>query len=203
MMKSIPSYLALSVALLLCLLGPAQAQTGETPLQQGDQVRITITGVPAGDQQSMALQTYIVSNEGTIRLQHLKSEVRAQGLTPTALARTLEASYKASKIYTNPAINISRNETGTSIQTVTVSGNVKLGGSAAFRPSMRIIDAIADKGGPDDFANMKAVKLIRGQKTQVLDLSNISAHPERNVQLKPGDLIMVPASGMNPFKKNN
>jgi protein involved in polysaccharide export with SLBB domain len=203
MMKSITAYFALSVALLLSLLAPAQAQNGETALTLGDQIRITITGVPAGDQQSMALQTYIISNEGTIRLQHLKSEVRAVGMTPTALARSLEASYKAAKIYTNPAINISRNETGITIQTVTVSGNVKLGGSAPWRPKMRIIDAIADKGGPDDFANMKAVKLIRGQKTQVLDLSNISSHPERNVSLLPGDLIMVPAAGMNPFKKNN
>lgn len=195
MMKSMPAFLLLALTILFAALAPASAQTGETPLKPGDQVKITITGVPTGDQQSMALQTYIVSNDGSIRLQHLKSELRAAGLTPTALARNIESTYKAARIYTNPAINISRNETSTSVQMVSISGNVKLGGSAVFRPGMRIVEAIAEKGGPDDFANMKKVRLVRGQKSQELDLSNVSANPERNVLLQPGDLIIVPASG--------
>ena len=203
MMKSIPALSTLCVTLLLAWSAPAQAQTGETPLKQGDQVKITITGVPAGDQQSMALQTYIVSNEGTIRVQHLKSEVRAVGMTPTALAQSLEASYKTAKIYTNPAINISRNQTADSVQMVTVTGNVRVGGTAVYRPNMTILDAIAEKGGKDDFADMKRVKLIRGGRTQVIDLSNVSSNPALDVPLQPGDKILIPPSGMNPFKKNN
>jgi protein involved in polysaccharide export with SLBB domain len=195
MMKTIATCYALTLTLLLALLTPAQAQTGETPLKPGDQVKITITGVPAADQQAMLSQLYIVSNEGTIRLQHLKSEVRASGLTPTALARTLESGYKAAKIYTNPAINISRNNDATSVQMVSVSGNVRLSGSAVYRPGMKIIEAIAEKGGPDDFANMKKVRLMRGQKSQELDLSNVSRNPASNVALQPGDIIIVPASG--------
>jgi protein involved in polysaccharide export with SLBB domain len=195
MMKTIASRFVLTLALLFALLAPVQAQNGETALKPGDQVKITITGVPPADQQAMLSQLYIVSNEGTIRLQHLKSEVRASGLTPTALARSLESGYKAAKIYTNPAINISRNNDATSVQMVSVSGNVRLSGSAVYRPGMKIIEAIAEKGGPDDFANMKRVRLMRGQNSQELDLSNVSKTPAANVALQPGDIIIVPASG--------
>jgi polysaccharide export outer membrane protein len=195
MMKSITAFCFLTLALLLALGAPAHAQTGETTLKPGDQIKITITGVPAGDQQSMALQLYIVSNEGTIRLQHLKSEVRASGLTPTALARQIEATYKSARIYTNPAINISRNQTADSAQMVTVSGNVRVGGAVVFRPGLRILEAIAEKGGFDDFANTKKVRLVRGQRSQELDLSNVSKNPEVNVVLQPGDLIIVPQGG--------
>jgi protein involved in polysaccharide export with SLBB domain len=125
--------------------------------------------------------------------------MRAVGLTPTALARAVETAYKSSKIYTNPAINVSRLDSATSVQMVSVSGNVRLGGSAVFRPGMRIVEAIAEKGGPDDFANMKKVRLVRGQKAQEMDLSNVSGNPERNILLEPGDLIIVPAGGF--FKK--
>jgi protein involved in polysaccharide export with SLBB domain len=200
MIKSIHAFFVLAlVVAFLSGAGTSQAQNGETPLRSADQLKITITGVPANDQQSMALQTYIVSNEGTIRLQHLKGEMRAVGLTPTALARAVETAYKSSKIYTNPAINVSRLDSATSVQMVSVSGNVRLGGSAVWRAGMRIVEAIAEKGGPDDFANMKKVRLVRGQKAQEMDLSNVSANPERNILLQPGDLIIVPAGGF--FKK--
>jgi protein involved in polysaccharide export with SLBB domain len=195
MMKHIAAFLVLILNLLLVPLSAAQGQVGETPLRSGDKVKITITGVPAGDQQSMALQLYTVSNDGNIRLQYLEGEVKASGLTPTALARNIERVYKAAKIYTNPAINISRSDDATTVQVVTVSGNVRQGGSAVFRPGMRIIDAIAEKGGPDDFANMKKVRLVRAQRTQEIDLSNVSGNPERNLILQPGDLIIVPAAG--------
>lgn len=190
----------LAVSLVCAVCGPLQAQVGETPLKPGDEIKITVTGVPAGDQQSMGLQVYVVSNEGTVRLQHLKSEVRASGLTPTNLARQIEATYKAAKIYTNPVINIGRVQGAASAEMVTVSGNVRLGGSLVYRPGLRIVEAIAEKGGFDDFANPKRVRLVRGQNAQELDLSNISRNPAANIQLKPGDLIIVPKGGigLNP-----
>jgi hypothetical protein len=43
------------------------------------------------------------------------------------------------------------------------------------------------------------VRLVRGQKAQEMDLSNVSGNPERNILLQPGDLIIVPAGGF--FKK--
>jgi len=201
MNTTIHAVLTLVFALCLSLMGSVHAQTGETPLKPADQVKITITGVPGNDQQSMLSQTYIVSNEGTIRLQHLKNELRAVGLTPTALARSIENAYKGARIYTNPAINVSRLDTATSVQMVSVSGNVRVPGSTVFRSGMRIIEAIAEKGGPDDFANMKKVKLMRGQRTQEMDLSNVSSNPERNVLLQPGDTIIVPAGGFFGGKK--
>lgn len=189
----------LVLTMFLSLAGPSFGQANETPLRAPDAVRITITGVPPGDQASMAQNLYPISDDGTIRIQHLTTGIRAAGLTPTVLARNIEAAYKAAKIYTNPAINVTRSDDARTVQTVTVSGNVRVPGSTIYRPGMKINDAISEKGGPDDFANMKRVRLVRNGRTTEMDLSNISSHPERDVPLKPGDSIFVPKGGIGPF----
>ncbi len=146
----------------------------------------------------MANAVYTISNAGTIRVQYLNGEVRAAGLTASVLSRSLEQAYKSADIYTNPVINVSRADNGatTSQQTVTVSGNVKQSGPVVLRPGMRITDAIAERGGPDDFGTMRRVKLQRGSKSSEHNVSNISDLAQ-NVLLQPGDTIHVPKA--NPF----
>lgn len=186
------------MGLLVCLGSPSLRAQGESPLRQGEQIKIMLAGVPAVDQQSMAAFVYTISDAaGTIRVQYLDGEVRAAGLTATALARNLENAYKKAEIYTNPVINVSRADGGISTQseTVTVSGNVKQSGSVALRPGMRITDAIAERGGPDDFATMRRVKLQRGSKSTEHNVSNISDLTQ-NVLLRAGDTIHVPKANV-------
>src|SRR5690606_35632719 len=107
--------------------------------------------------------------------------------------RTLERAYKEAEIYTNPVINVTRAnvDPGTNTETVTVSGNVRKSGAVLLRPGMRITDAIAEAGGPDDFGTMKRVKLQRGNRATIHDVSNISNLKE-NILLQAGDSVHVP-----------
>ena len=197
-MKTILSLVACFVA----LCGPttvarAQSQGGEPPLRKAETLRVSITGVPGPDQQSMLAQQIVVSNDGNVSLTYLKNEVRAANLTPTELARAIERAYKAAGIYTNPTINVSRVATPDMQLVVTVGGNVKQPGICQYRPGMKINEAIQERGGFDDFAQPKKVRLMRKGTVKELDLRNLSNHQENNVLLEPADEIIVPKSG--PF----
>jgi protein involved in polysaccharide export with SLBB domain len=57
---------------------------------------------------------------------------------------------------------------------------------------MTINDAIAERGGFDEFANERRVRLMRKGNTREIDMRNISANQKNNVALEPGDSIIVP-----------
>jgi protein involved in polysaccharide export with SLBB domain len=185
------------LSLLACLLAwtgtttVARAQ-GETVLQRAENLKITITGVPPNDTSAMALQQFIVSNEGTVRLTYLKQEVKAAGLTPTQLARNIEAAYKAAGIYTSPTVNVARMMGPDTQQVVTVNGNVRRPGQCMWRPGITLNDAIAECGGFDEFANERRVRLMRNGTTREIDMRNISSNQKNNVVLEPRDSIIVP-----------
>lgn len=196
-MKSLVTrLLVLAVSLFCCMMTAAYAQqVGETPLQRNEKLKITLTGAPPNDMQSMASQEYNISDAGTISLQYLKSEVRAVGLTPSELARHLVVAYKNAGIYTNPTFNVTRLQDPTTLLSITVSGEVKLPGSVVYRPGIRLLDAISEKGGFDTFANPKNVRLMRGTTFKEYDLRDISKNPQNNVVLQPGDTVIVRQSG--------
>ena len=191
-MKTIRTYLAACMAVLLTTF--VQAQQGETPLRSGEALRISVTGVPQTDMAVFASAVFNVSNAGTVNLPHL-GELKASGLTPSSLSKSIEAAYKNAQIYTKPVVNISRGGTGDSAsqQVVTVSGNVKASGPVMWRPNLRLIEAISEKGGFDDFANKAKVKLIRGSKETVYDMRKIAE--TNNILLQPGDIVHVPQGG--------
>ena len=189
---------SVSLCLLVLLNGSTFAQVGEPPIKQGEQLRISLTGVPGPDSASMGAQQFVVDNDGTIHLMHIGGH-RVGGLTPSQVARNIESAYKSARIYTRPVVNVSRVTDVTSRSVASVSGNVKASGTVILRPGMTIIEAISEKGGFDDFANPSKVRLVRNQKTTVYDLKNVSQNPQNNVVLEPGDIIIVPQKGTLPF----
>jgi protein involved in polysaccharide export with SLBB domain len=183
----------------LCASPAVRAQTGETPIRIGDKLGINVTGVPGTETAMMSNIPFTVNNEGTIRLPHLPMEMPAAGVTPTTLARKIEMAYKSAEIYTNPRINVGRIMDATTSQLVSVIGEVKSGGgSVVFRPGLRILDAISEKGGFTDFGDPKRVKLIRGNQTTLHNLKDVSKTPEANVELRPEDRVIVPQAGIIP-----
>jgi protein involved in polysaccharide export with SLBB domain len=181
----------------LCSLSALQAQQGETLIRVGDKLGISVTGVPPTETVMMGNIPFTVNNEGTIRLPHLPVEMPAAGITPTALARRIEIAYKNGEIYTHPRINVGRVMDATTSQLVSVIGEVKSGGgSVVYRPGLRILDAIGEKGGFTEFAEPKKVKLIRGNQSTIHNLKDVSKNPEANVELRPEDRIIVPQAGI-------
>lgn len=191
--------IALMLALAFFASMGLEAQQGETPIRVGDKLSLSLGGVTLPDEASaLSSIPFTVSNQGTIRLPHLDGEISAQGVTPTELGRRLEAAYKSAGIYTNPRINVARVMDATTSQVVSIIGEVKQGGgTVVYRPGLTLLDAIGEKGGFSDFADVKRVKLIRGNRTTVHNLKDVGGDPRVNVALQPDDRIIIPQS--KPF----
>ena len=92
------------IVLLPVLFIGAHVCFAQATLRAGDPVEIKVGGVPQ-EEQLQVNNTYTVDSGGSINLPYI-NKVRAQGLTPAQLARSIEEIYKANKIYTNPTITI-------------------------------------------------------------------------------------------------
>jgi protein involved in polysaccharide export with SLBB domain len=195
-MKTHWFYLILAMA-LSWMTHSAQAQT-EQPFKPGEQMKITLSGVPASESNMMASSIYTVSDSGTIALTHI-NEIRATGLTPSNLSRTIEAIYKRAGIYTNPRINVVRvADPNSNTQVVSVSGEVQSPRTVQLRPGMKLLESIVDCGGFSAYTQGAKVLLIRNGRTTTHNLKNVSKNPEQNVELKPGDSVIVKPGSLVP-----
>ena len=165
----------------------AQASFAQATLRVGDPVEIKIGGVPQ-DEQLQVNNTYTVDTGGSVNLPYI-NKVRAQGLTPAQLARSIEENYRANKIYTNPTITIIMQPTS---RFVNVGGAVRMPSRVPFTEDITLIAAINASGGFNDFADQKKVRLLRGSTVKVFDVRQIRKDPSLDVRLQPGDRIEVP-----------
>lgn len=184
----------LAALLAAILLTPAFGQ--ESSIRTADKLVIEIKGVPLEDRQEVS-STYVVSDAGTVHLPYLSKDVYAVGLTPSSLARAIEAAYKNEQIYTNPTIVIAPVSGDITQQRVVVAGEVRAPNQVPYAPGMTLLEAITACQGFTDFAKDKEVKLIRNETTTVHDMSRVSSRPELDPKLRPGDKIIVPQRG--PF----
>ena len=61
-----------------------------------------------------------------------------------------------------------------------------------------LLEAIAAVGGKTDFADMGKVRLIRGMKSSDHDLRQVGRNPKVDVELKPGDKVILRAKTFFP-----
>ena len=162
-------------------------------LEPGEQINLTLRGVNTTEQAEIS-GIYRVGESGMVRLPMLKELVKASGLTPEEFARAVEEAYIEAGIYTRPAVEVEAvqgaNQQGEAL--VSVSGQVRRAGDAAFRKGMTVIQAIDSVGGRNDFGGRNVV-LLRDGKEFRLDFENL-AH--KNIALKPGDSIQVGQKGI-------
>jgi polysaccharide export outer membrane protein len=183
-------HLTLLIAFIVgTIASSVQAQNKEIQLKPGDQIGIRIGGVPS-DEVVQISQNYRVSEQGTISLLYL-DEVQAAGMKPSELQRKIEGLYKSKEIYTHPSVAVSVDTNGTE-RMVTVGGAVQKPGPVAYRSGLNLGAAIDMAGGFTPFGDRKRVKLIRnGKEFGPLNLSK-AANQENEMQLEPGDRIVVP-----------
>lgn len=180
----------IALVALFSLGGRLSAQQTEEILRPGDQINLKISGVPAKDMTEIS-GLYTVAGDGKIRLTHIKSDIQAQGLRPSVLAKTIENAYRSAQIFTSPRITINVDGGTTSLRFVSVSGEVKGTGDVPYRPDLTLLSAVSSRGGFTDYADVRNVKLIRGSKTTNHDMRAISKNPALDVKLRPGDKILV------------
>jgi polysaccharide export outer membrane protein len=165
----------------------AAAAFGQATLRVGDPVDMKIGGVPQEDQMQFN-NTYTVDTAGTVNLPYI-NKVRAEGLTPAELARSIEQIYRNNKIFTNPNITILMQPMA---RFATVGGAVRTPMRVPFTEDMTLLTAINAAGGFNDFADQKRVRLLRGNEVKVYDVRQFRRDPSLDVRLQPGDRVEVP-----------
>jgi len=159
----------------------------QATLRVGDPLEIKIGGVP-NDEQIQINNTYTVDTSGAVNLPYI-SRVRAEGLAPAQLARSIEQTYRANKIFTNPTITITFQVTA---RLVSVGGAVRTPTRVPFTEDMTLLAAINGAGGFNDFADQKRVRLLRGNDVKIYDVRQFRKDPSLDVKLQPGDRVEVP-----------
>lgn len=179
------AFLAASL-FLFALAGAAFAQA---TLRVGDPVELKISGVPA-EEQAQVNNMYTVDADGSVNLPYI-SRLKAEGLTPSQLAASIENNYRSGKVFTHPTITIVMAPTA---RFVNVGGAVRTPSRVPFTEDMTLLTAINAAGGFNDFADQKRVRLLRGNDAKIYDVRQFRRDPSRDVRLQPGDKIEIPQS---------
>jgi protein involved in polysaccharide export with SLBB domain len=138
-----------------------------------------------------------INPDGNIGLDGIGS-VRAAGLTPEQLGKEIAA--KSSKRLKNPEVTVTVTQFAPRI--IYVGGQVKAPGIVKFQGALTPLQAIFDRGGFTDSAQVDSVILIRdtGSKEPVIGRINMlraleDGMPEK-IQLLTADVIYVPMTGI-------
>jgi polysaccharide export outer membrane protein len=159
----------------------------QATLRVGDPVELRIGGIPNEEQQQVN-NVYTVDATGCVNLPYI-NKIKAEGLTPAQLSRSIESNYRANKIYTNPNITILMGPTS---RFVNIGGAVKSPMRVPFSEDMTLLTSINAAGGFNDFADQKRVRLLRGNEVTIYDVRQFRRDPSLDVKLKPGDRVEVP-----------
>jgi protein involved in polysaccharide export with SLBB domain len=173
--------------LLLFLFGFSTVVFGQAVLRVGDPIELKIGGVPNEEQQQLN-NIYTVDADGFVNVPYI-NKVKAQGLTPAQLARSMEEIYRTNKIYTNPNITILMQPTS---RFVNVGGAVRTPMRVPFTEDMTLLASINAAGGFNDFADQKRVRVLRGKEVKMYDVRQFRRDPSLDVKLRPGDRVEVP-----------
>ncbi|HEY2823094.1 MAG TPA: polysaccharide biosynthesis/export family protein [Candidatus Acidoferrum sp.] len=134
-----------------------------------------------------------VRPDGRISLP-LLNDVQAAGLTPTQLAGVIAEGLK--KYITNPQVTVGVTEINS--RRVYVTGEVTKPGAFPLQANMTVLQALTNSGGFTQFAKIKGIYVLRTEDSkQVKHPFNYKEvvkgkHPELNIVLQPGDVIVVP-----------
>ncbi len=165
--------------------GPDSHVSRAYTLGIGDIIRINVFEEP---QFSGAV---VIRPDGKISLP-LVSEVYISGLTPAATEQLL--TLKLAKYVNHPRVTVTVQEIHSRL--VYVTGEVLRPGAYALPDTIDVVQLIARAGGVTAYAKKKQVYVLHagsGLRTKV-DYRKVllGQHVEQNVQLNPGDTVVVP-----------
>lgn len=138
-------------------------------------------------------RTVPVRPDGKISLA-LLNDVQATGRTPMQLGNDITEKLKS--FLSDPQVTVI--VTRINSQRIFVVGEVNRTGSYTLVPNMTAVDAISSAGGFTPFAKKTKIYILRkenGVMTSIpFNYKDVvkRRHNERDVQLKPGDRIVVP-----------
>jgi len=164
----------------------SQALPSDYVIGADDQLKISVWN------EANLSETVPVRPDGKISMP-LLNDVDAAGLTPTQLKDSITE--KLRKFISDPRVTIV--VLAMNSRRVFVTGEVNHTGPMALLPHMTVLQALA-QAGFTQFANVKGIYLLRtenGKQSRIpFNYKEVvkGNRPEQNVQLKPGDTIVVP-----------
>jgi polysaccharide biosynthesis/export protein len=209
-----PALIALGV-LLLCLQ-PCLAQTPNNSLAEGTTLPATDTPSRAPTAAPVNLDRYVIGPNDVLAIDVWKEteltrvlpvrpdgqislpligDVQASGLTPHELQASLTEKLRA--FFEHPAVTVIVQQANS--HHFNVMGEVQKPGAYAMTEPVTVLDALALAGGFRDFAKEKKIYVLRGHPDgsherlpfnyrEVIKGKNMA----QNIQLRPGDTIVVP-----------
>ena len=156
----------------------------------GDLVKVSVMGVPEFDQEVR------VSGSGDIHLQ-LAGAVHIVGLTTEQAQQTIRKKLVDGGYFADPQVSIFEKEYAT--QGVSIFGEVQRPGVYPVTGPRRLFDVLSLAGGTTARAGQSVSISHRDQpsSTRTVTLSRDSAkNMEANVDIFPGDTVMVSKAGM-------
>jgi polysaccharide export outer membrane protein len=128
----------------------------------------------------------------------LVEDMVAVGKTPSQLARDIET--VLAEYIRSPQVNIIVSQAISTFSQVKVIGQVTQPQSIPYREGMKVLDAVLAVGGLGPFASGNRAKVVRTEngaqrelKVKLADLVN-KGDLSQNLELRPGDVIVVPES---------
>jgi polysaccharide export outer membrane protein len=158
-------------------------------LGPGDEVEVTVYGAP-----DLSVHTRL-SPDGNISIP-LIGYVRVAGLTSSEAEGAIEAQLRQNNIVNDPQVSIYAKEYTSS--GISVAGEVAKPGFYSALGPHRLFDVLQEAGGPTDRAANKVVISHRDQNdATTLSISKDPAEmAASNVDLQPGDTVVVPKAGI-------
>jgi polysaccharide biosynthesis/export protein len=138
-------------------------------------------------------RTVPVRPDGKITLP-LLNDIQAVGLTPMELASAISEQLK--KYINNPQVTVSVAEINS--RRIYVTGEIAKAGTYALLPHMTVLQALSSSGGFTQFAREKNIYVLRtenGKQTKIpfnYKEAVRGKNPAQNIELLPGDVIVVP-----------
>jgi polysaccharide biosynthesis/export protein len=155
----------------------------------GDDLEVTVYGAP-----DLSGHMRVGAN-GNISIP-LIGYVRIAGLSSSEAEAAIEAQLRAKSVVNDPQVSVYVKEYGSS--GISVAGEVAKPGFYSALGPHRLFDALQAAGGPTDKAANKVIISHRGQKdvTTVYLSKDPTQMAASNVDLQPGDTVIVPRAGI-------
>jgi polysaccharide export outer membrane protein len=138
-------------------------------------------------------QNIVVRPDGIVTIQ-LLGEIRADGLTPMALASDIQA--RATRYLTDPQVTVVVRRINS--RKVYVTGEVNAPGAYPLTAPRTVIQVISLAGGLLEYARSEEITILRKEDGQTrsfrFNYKDVSRGRslDQNLELRPGDTIVVP-----------
>lgn len=128
----------------------------------------------------------------------LVEDMVAVGKSPSKLARDIET--VLAEFVRTPQVNVIVNTAASTFSQVKIMGQVRRPQAMAYREGLRVLDLVLESGGLTDFAAANRARVVRTVDGKTVEtrirLGDLleKGDLKHNIELKPGDVLVVPQS---------